>query len=57
MNKGQNTLFTWESVKLIVKINLFIHCSNGKNGHCDCVDLVEYILFDYLPVVFGVRIK
>jgi hypothetical protein len=27
------------------------------NGHCGCVELVEYIPFDYLYVVFAVGIK
>ena len=27
------------------------------NGHCGCVELVEYFSFDYLHVTFGVRLK
>jgi hypothetical protein len=57
MNKGKNMLSAWESVKLIAKINFFIHGSNGKNAHYGCVELVECILFDYLHDAFGVRIK
>ena len=28
-----------------------------KNGYRGCVELVEYIPFDYLHVAFGLRIK
>ena len=28
-----------------------------NNGHCGCVELVEYIPFDYLHVAVGVWIK
>ena len=56
MNKGQNTLSTWESIKLVAKI-IFYPLLEWTNVHCGCVELVEYILFDYLHIVFGVRIK
>jgi len=57
MNKGQNTLSTWEYIKLIAKINVFNPLLKWMNGHCGCVELIEYILFDYLHVAFGVWIK
>ena len=57
MNKGQNTLSIWESVMLMAKINFFYPLLEWKNGHCGCVELVEYFSFDYLDVVFGVGIK
>ena len=43
-------LSAWESVKLIAKINFFYLWLEWKNGHCSCVELVEYIPFDYLLV-------
>ena len=49
-------LSTWESVKLVAKI-IFYPLLEWTNVHCGCVELVEYILFDYLHVAFGVWIK
>ena len=57
MNKGHNTLSTWEYIKLIPKIKLFDPLLESMNRHYGCIELVEYILFDYLHVAFGVRIK
>jgi len=57
MNKGQNTLFTRECVKSISNIKLFDPLLEWTNGHCCCVEVVEYFPFDYLHVVFGVWIK
>ena len=57
VNKGQNTFSTWERVKLIAKINFFYPLIEWKDGHSACVELVEYILFDYLHDAFEVRIK
>ena len=50
MNKGQNTLSTWEYIKLIPKIELFDLLLEWTNGHCGYVELVEYFAFDYLYV-------
>ena len=57
MNKGQNMLSRWEYVKLIPKIKHFDPLLEWMNGHCGCVELVEYFSFDYLDVLFGVGIK
>jgi len=57
MKKGQNTLSTWEYTKLMAKINFLDPLLEWKNGHCGCVDLIEYIPFDFLYVTFGVWIK
>ena len=57
LNKGQSTLSIWECVKLIDKINFLDPLPEWMNGHCVCVELVEYIPFDYLHVAFGVWIK
>ena len=57
MNKGQNTLSTWESVKLIAKIIIFYPLLEWTNRHCSCVELVEYIPFYYSHVAFGVWMK
>jgi len=46
LNKGQSTLSSWECVKLIDKINFLDLLLEWTNGHCSCVELVEYILFD-----------
>ena len=56
-NKGQNTLSKWEYIKLIEKNNVFDPLLKWMNRHCGCLELVEYIPFDYLHVAFGVRIK
>ena len=57
MNKGQNTLSTWEYIKLIAKINVFNPLLERTNIHCGCVELIEYIPFEYLHVAFRVWIK
>ena len=50
-------LSRWEYVKLIPKIKLFDPLLEWMNGHCGCVEIVEYFPFDYLHAVFGIRIK
>ena len=40
-NKGQNTLSTWEYIKLIAKINVFDLLLKWMNGHYGSVELVE----------------
>ena len=42
---------------MIAKINVFNPLLERTNIHCGCVELVEYIPFDYLHVAFGVWIK
>jgi len=54
MNKGQNTLSIWESVMLMAKINFFDPLFECPNGQCGCIELVDYIPYDYLYVTFGV---
>jgi len=39
------------------KINFFDPPLGWINGHCGCVELVEYIPFDYLHVAVGFCIK
>ena len=57
MNKGQNTLSTWEYIKLIPKIELFDLLLEWTNGHCGYVELVEYFAFDYLCHVWSLNQK
>ena len=45
MKKGQNTLSTWEYTKLMAKIMFLDLLLEWTNGHCGCVDLIEYIPF------------
>ena len=42
---------------MISKFKLFDPLHEWMNGHCGCVELVEYFSFDYLHVTFGVWIK
>jgi hypothetical protein len=46
-----------EYVKLISKINFFDLLLGWMNGHCGCIELVEYIPFDYLYVAFAIGIR
>ena len=57
INKGQNTICTWECIIVMDKINFFDLLLLWISGHCGCVELVEYIPFDYLHIAFGVLTK
>jgi len=45
MKKGQNTLSTWEYIKLMAKIKFLDPLLEWTNRHCGCVYLIEYIPF------------
>ena len=43
--------------KVDIKINVLHPLLKWMNGHCGCIELIEYILLDNLYVVFGDGIK